>query len=91
MIAKGSFFRFAGEIFFPNFCRMETSSNHVPFNNAGEAAFHIDMSNILALKVKDRILELANVDQLTREELENYISDSLNVMIDGYVNLLLSI
>jgi len=70
---------------------LENQETKIPFNNAGEAAFDINMSNILALKVKDRILKLANVDPQTREELENYISDSLNVMIDGYVNLLLSI
>lgn len=70
---------------------MENQPNHVPFNNAGEASFHIEMSNILALKIKDRIIELAHSDPQTREVLENYISDSLNVMIDGYVNLLLSI
>lgn len=70
---------------------MEKQQKHIPFLNAGEAALHIDMSNVLAIKIKDRILELNNSDKETREVLENYISDSLTVMIDGYVNLLQSI
>jgi len=70
---------------------MEKQQKHIPFLNAGEAALHIDMSNVLAIKIKDRILELNNSDKETREVLENYISDSLEVIIDGYVNLLQSI
>ncbi|MFN4915332.1 MAG: hypothetical protein ACK5FT_08450 [Sphingomonadales bacterium] len=70
---------------------MEKQQKHIPFLNAGEAALHIDMSNVLAIKIKDRIMELNNSDKETREVLENYISDSLEVIIDGYVNLLQSI
>ena len=70
---------------------MENQQKHIPFHNAGEAALHIDMSIVLATKIKDRILELNNSDKETREVLENYISDSLTVLIDGYVNLLESI
>ncbi|NDA62136.1 MAG: hypothetical protein EBX50_08840 [Chitinophagia bacterium] len=70
---------------------MENQETKIPFHNVGEAAFHIDMSNVLANRVKERILELNDCDSEEREVLEGFISNSLTVMIDGYVNLLMSV
>jgi len=70
---------------------MENQETKIPFHNVGEASFHIDMSNVLAIRVKERILELNSCDTEERKVLEDFISNSLTVMIDGYVNLLMSI
>lgn len=70
---------------------MENQETKIPFHNVGEASFHIDMSNVLAIRVKECILELNGCDSEEREVLEDFITNSLTVMIDGYVNLLMSI
>jgi len=64
---------------------------HIPFNSIEEINFHIDMSQILEQRIKERINQLPEATQETREDLLNYVSDSLNVLIDGYVNMLLSL
>ena len=64
---------------------------HIPFNSIKEIKFHIDMSQILEQRIKERINQLPEATQETREDLLNYVSDSLNVLIDGYVNMLLSL
>ena len=69
----------------------DAQETKIPFHNVGEASFHIDMSNVLAIRVKERILELNSCDTEERKVLEDFISNSLTVMIDGYVNLLMSI
>ena len=49
------------------------------------------MSQILEQRIKERINQLPESTPETREDLLNYVSDSLNVLIDGYVNMLLSL
>ena len=56
-----------------------------------EINFHIDMSQILEQRIKERINQLPESKPETREDQLNYVSDSLNVLIDGYVNMLLSL
>lgn len=63
---------------------------HIPFNNAEEMIFHIEMSYILTEKIKARIKQLGSADE-SKEAIENYITDSLKVLVDGYVNMILSI
>ena len=63
---------------------------HIPFNNAEEMIFHIDISNILTEKIKVRIKQLGSADE-SKERIENYITDSLKVLVDGYINMILSI
>ena len=63
---------------------------HIPFNSAEEMIFHIDMSNVLTEKIKARIKQLGSADE-SKEAIENYITDSLKVIVDGYVNMILSI
>ena len=63
---------------------------HIPFNNAEEMIFHIDISNILTEKIKVRIKQLGSADE-SKERIENYIIYSLKVLVDGYINMILSI
>ena len=63
---------------------------HIPFNSAEEMIFHIDMSNILTEKIKARIKQLGSADE-SKERIENYITESLKVLVDGYINMILSI
>jgi hypothetical protein len=64
---------------------------HIPFHSIEEINFHVDMSQILEQRIKERINQLPETAPETRDDLLNYISDSLNVLIDGYVNMLLSL
>ena len=70
---------------------MNNQQKYIPFLSAGEAAFHIDMSNVLSTQIKARILELEGSDNKFNELLQRYVTESLTVLIDGYVNLLESI
>ena len=63
---------------------------HIPFNSAEEMIFHIDISNILTEKIKVRIKQLGSADE-SKERIENYITESLKVLVDGYINMILSI
>ncbi len=64
---------------------------HTPFHSIEEINFHIDMSQILEQRIKERINQLPETVPENRDDLLNHISDNLNVLIDGYVNLLLSL
>lgn len=70
---------------------MSNPKQHIPFNNVQELVFHIDMSNLLVEKVKNRIEQLPILQEEDRERVENYITESLTVLIDGYTNMILSI
>jgi len=63
---------------------------HIPFTTKEEMIFHIDMSNVLMEKIKARIKQLGSADE-SKEAIENYITDSLKVLVDGYINMILSI
>ena len=63
---------------------------HIPFTTKEEMIFHIDMSNVLMEKIKARIKQLGSADE-SNGRIENYITDSLKVLVDGYVNMVLSI
>ena len=69
---------------------MSNPKQHIPFNNVQELVFHIDMSNLLVEKVKNRIEQLPILQEEDREKVENYITESLTVLIDGYTNMILS-
>ena len=70
---------------------MSNPKQHIPFNNVQELVFHIDMSNLLVEKVKNRIEQLPILQEKDKERVENYITESLTVLIDGYTNMILSI
>jgi hypothetical protein len=70
---------------------MSNPKQHIPFNNVQELVFHIDMSNLLIEKVKNRIEQLPILQEEDRERVESYITESLTVLIDGYTNMILSI
>jgi len=70
---------------------MSNPKQHIPFNNVQELIFHIDMSNLLVEKVKNRIEQLPILQEEDRGRVENYITESLTVLIDGYTNMILSI
>lgn len=63
---------------------------HIPFKSRQEMLFHIEMSNVLMEKIKGRIKQLGSADG-SNELIENYITDSLKVIVDGYINMILSI
>ena len=64
---------------------------HIPFTTKEEMIFHIEMSYILTEKIKTRIKQLGSADESKEERIANYITDSLKVIIDGYINMILSI
>ena len=65
-------------------------SKHIPFTTKEEMIFHIEMSYILTEKIKTRIKQLGSADE-SKERIENYITESLKVLVDGYINMILSI
>jgi len=62
----------------------------IPFKSRQEMLFHIEMSNVLMEKIKARIKQLDSADE-SNGRIENYITDSLKVIVDGYINMILSI
>jgi hypothetical protein len=70
---------------------MTEPTEHIPFNSIQEINFHFDMSQILEQKIKEAINQLPSATNENKEQLDNYIAYSLNVLIDGYVNMLLSL
>jgi hypothetical protein len=70
---------------------MNSFYNHIPFNSIEEINLHIDISNVLITRVKDAINQIPEVNPELRIELEKHIASSLNVLIEGYTNMLHSI
>jgi hypothetical protein len=70
---------------------MNSFYNHIPFNSIEEINLHIDISNVLITRVKDAINQIPEVNPELRIELETHIASSLNVLIEGYTNMLHSI
>jgi hypothetical protein len=70
---------------------MSEQTKHIPFNSVEEMIFHIDASTLLLERLKSKIELMDNSEGAKRDELENYITKSLLVLNDGFVNMILSI
>lgn len=64
---------------------------YIPFTNTDELRVHLDISQLLIDKLKENIELLPSANDSNREQLEESIVNSFNVLIDGFVNAVLSI
>lgn len=64
---------------------------YIPFTNTDELRVHLDISQLLIDKLKENIELLPSANDTNREQLEESIVNSFNVLIDGFVNAVLSI
>ena len=64
---------------------------HIPFENYEDAIFHIELSKVLESKIGELLSLHQKVENSElKVELESQLDNSLNVLIEGYTNLLLS-
>ena len=70
---------------------MNEQPKHIPFYSIQEMVFHIDASTLLLERLKSKIELMDNSEGAKRDELENHITQSLSVLNDGFVNMILSI
>jgi hypothetical protein len=70
---------------------MSNQTKHIPFNSVEEMIFHIDASTLLLERLKStmELMDQSRGDE--RDELENYVTRSLLILNDGFVNMILSI
>jgi hypothetical protein len=64
---------------------------HIPFNSLQELQFHIDASKALMDRLKLTIELWHESEGDKKEKLEEHITKSLEVLNDGYINMILSI
>lgn len=64
---------------------------YIPFTNTDELRLHLDISQLLIDKLKENIELMPSANDTNREQLEESIINSFNVLIDGFVNAVLSI
>ncbi len=64
---------------------------YIPFTNTDELRVHLDISQLLIDKLKENIELMPRANDSNREQLEESIVNSFNVLIDGFVNAVLSI
>ncbi len=70
---------------------MIEQTKHIPFNSVQELQFHIDASKILMDRLKSTIELWYESEGDKKEKLEDHITKSLEVLKDGYINMILSI
>ncbi len=70
---------------------MSDQPKYIPFYSIQEMVFHIDTSTLLLERLKSTIELMDNSEGAKRDELENHITQSLSVLNDGFVNMILSI
>ena len=64
---------------------------YVPFTNVNELEFHFDASIMLIERLKETVNLMSQCDGSARDELEESVINSINVLIDGLANAILSI
>ena len=64
---------------------------HVPFNNVNELEFHLDASIMLIERLKETLNLMCKCDGINREELDESVTNSIHVLIDGFATAILSI
>lgn len=64
---------------------------HIPFNSVQELIFHIDASQSLLDRLKSTIELWDGSEDAKKEQLEEHLTKSLQVLNDGFVNMILSI
>ncbi len=69
----------------------EEHIQYLPFTSTDELILHLNISQMLIEKLKEKIELMPKTSEIEREFLEDSLVDGLNVLIDGYVNAVLSI
>jgi len=64
---------------------------YIPFTNTDELRLHLDISKMLIDRLKENIELIPKAGESDREQLEESVVNSLNVLIDGFANAVLSI
>lgn len=64
---------------------------YIPFTNTDELRLHLDISQMLIDKLKENIELIPKAGESDREQLEESVVNSLNILIDGFANAVLSI
>ena len=70
---------------------MSNNSEFIPFNSVDEINFHLDVSNNLVARLKRSINRIPETPTENQVELANHITKSLEVLIMGYKNLIITI
>jgi hypothetical protein len=64
---------------------------YVPFTNTDELRFHLDASQALKDRIKSLVELFDRTEGEMRAELEESVTNSLHVLIDGFASVILSI
>jgi hypothetical protein len=70
---------------------MTDQPKHIPFYSVQELLFHIDASNSLLDRLKSTIELWEESEDYKKEQIEEHLIKSLQVLNDGFVNMILSI
>ncbi len=70
---------------------MSDQPKHIPFDSVQELIFHIDVSKTLLDRLKSTIELWEESEGDKKEQLEEHLTKSLQVLNDGFVNMILSI
>lgn len=70
---------------------MSDQTNYIPFNSVQELLFHIDASQTLLERLKSTIELWDKSEGDKKEQSEEHLTKSLQVLNDGFVNMILSI
>jgi hypothetical protein len=64
---------------------------NIPFTNTYELRLHLDISQLLIDKLKENVSLIPSANVSDKEQLEKSVVTSLNVLIEGFANAILSI
>lgn len=70
---------------------MSDQPKHIPFDSVQELIFHIDASQTILDRLKSTIELWNGSEDVKKEQLEEHLTKSLQVLNDGFVNIILSI
>ena len=70
---------------------MSDQPKHIPFDSVQELIFHIDVSKTLLDRLKSTIELWEESEGDKKKQLEDHLTKSLQVLNDGFVNMIISI
>ncbi len=70
---------------------MSDQPKHISFDSVQELFFHIDVSKTLLDRLKSTIELWEESEGDKKEQLEEHLTKSLQVLNDGFVNMIISI
>jgi hypothetical protein len=69
----------------------EPEIKYAPFTNSQELSFHFDASIMLIERLKETVELMEKSEVKNREDLEESLTNSMHVLIDGFASAILSI